>query len=247
MENLNAQQVFDRVSDHLLTQKKKSLRPRCDWFEAKKPECAYRGVNGLKCAVGALLTDYDMKIVKETVLAIDYSNKFETIKNNLWLVDELQKVHDNTRPSRWIEKLAVLAKKHNLDASVLKKYRKPLTKQQIFDQVATHLLTQKKKCMSDYEKKKCAYRNYSGLRCAVGCLITDNEYSYFLESVKSSPDGVDLAITLDRLLPYSDLLHNLQDIHDRVKPSKWINKLSLLADKNGLNKDVLKKFRKVSV
>ncbi len=257
MENLTAQQVFDRVSDHLLTQKKKSLRPKSDWIEADKPECAYRGVDGLKCAVGCLFTDEDMKIVKENTVVGVYENKFETIRTNYSMLDELQSIHDTKKPSRWIEKLAVLAKKYNIDASVLKKYRKtkaaaipvemkPLTRQAIFDKVATHLLTQKKKSLVKINEGSyiaaCAYRGDNGTMCAVGCLLTDND----IKLVKEGDSSDVVCETITRLGDFRDILYELQHLHDAYKPSKWINKLSLLATRECLNKDVLKQFRKVT-
>ena len=46
-----SQEVFDVVAKHLLTQNAKSMDD--PWDEM----CAYRGENGRRCAVGALIPD----------------------------------------------------------------------------------------------------------------------------------------------------------------------------------------------
>lgn len=46
------------------------------------------------------------------------------------------------------------------------------TEQQVFDQVAGHLLTQKEVLPSP----ACFYRGPNGLKCAAGCLIANDEY-----------------------------------------------------------------------
>lgn len=57
--------------------------------------------------------------------------------------------------------------------------------QAIFNQVYTHLLTQNEKCE---DENGCAYRNEQGLKCAVGCLITDEVYETY-NYVEDSDDG----------------------------------------------------------
>jgi hypothetical protein len=47
-----------------------------------------------------------------------------------------------------------------------------MTKQEVFDRVVTHLLTQKKRSASYYGS--CLYKGPDGLRCAVGCLFPDS-------------------------------------------------------------------------
>ena len=48
------------------------------------------------------------------------------------------------------------------------------TAQEVFDQVAEHMLTQYELSMLN---DTCVYRGYSGLKCAAGCLIGDDEYN----------------------------------------------------------------------
>lgn len=55
--------------------------------------------------------------------------------------------------------------------------------QEIFEFVSNHLLKQNKKCMN---VGKCAYKNNNGLKCAAGCLMSENEYDHEFENKKFS-------------------------------------------------------------
>lgn len=54
------------------------------------------------------------------------------------------------------------------------------SEQEVLDQIAVHLLTQKQKCNNGKDQTdpnyQCLYRNEEGLKCAAGCLIADDEY-----------------------------------------------------------------------
>ena len=52
----------------------------------------------------------------------------------------------------------------------------PENKQYIFDRVATHLMTQSRKSVDPTSDKLCKYRGPDGCMCAIGCLMTDEEY-----------------------------------------------------------------------
>lgn len=97
-----------------------------------------------------------------------------------------------------------------------------ITTQEIFDKVATHLLTQG--CRSVDENGRCMYRMGS-LRCAVGCLIEDPYYRPELETKISTNVGVIIALTfsLGRSLLQAEerLLNRLQILHDGAKPKDW--------------------------
>ena len=89
------------------------------------------------------------------------------------------------------------------------------TNQQVFDQVATHLLTQG--IQSKYGGN-CVYRTPAGLKCAAGCLIGDDEYVPAMDnSVDTSWDGM---ISLE-LVPddHYELIASLQKIHDHYMPN----------------------------
>lgn len=112
------QTMFNRVSKHLLTQKRKSVN---------KGECAYYGPNNLKCAVGVLIPrakyspsfegygvngSLDRCADLRKVTGIDTPELIE-------IATALQYVHDDNKPSQWKAKLKQVAKQFELKADVL--------------------------------------------------------------------------------------------------------------------------------
>jgi len=105
---------------------------------------------------------------------------------------------------------------------------KMLTKQQIFDTVATHLLTQNEKALcypgDDGNAPSCMYLTVEGLKCAVGIFIPKSEYNsdWEHESVtglfESYPEDMH---NLGLEKKYISLLENLQNVHDSYIPDEW--------------------------
>lgn len=82
------------------------------------------------------------------------------------------------------------------------------TPQQIFDVVVTHLAQQKKRSMFN---GVCKYRFEEGdhtLKCAIGCLIPDNEYDASIEF-----NGYDQGMNVSRLM--RDGYINVSDLNTR--------------------------------
>ena len=120
-----------------------------------------------------------------------------------------------------------------------------MTAQQIFDKVAIHLLTQNKRAID--EDKICKYRTEDGLKCAVGCLIPDEDYDPRMELMTFpilflSPNRQRFP-QLHPLHDHISILQELQRIHDRSLPETWKHRLTLLAEQFDLNPEVLEKFR----
>ena len=110
-----------------------------------------------------------------------------------------------------------------------------MTEQEIFDQVAKHLLVQNRRAIEDFS---CRYRTAKGLKCSVGFLINDDEYEVFMEN----NDVLALrncGLLPDRLIPHIGFLLSLQDVHDYNPPRKWRGALFLVAKKHQLKTDVL--------
>ena len=108
--------------------------------------------------------------------------------------------------------------------------------QEIFDTVRDHLLQQGKKsllsiasCPRPPRYQACAYRSPDGLKCAVGCLISDEEYSPYMEK-KTVKYLEAVGLMPERLRGEIRLLELLQHIHDFSSPEKWETKLRALAD-----------------
>jgi hypothetical protein len=121
------------------------------------------------------------------------------------------------------------------------------TEQEVFNQVATHLLTQKSKCLST--EGNCKYRA-KGKMCAAGCLIGDEEYREEMDT-----SGFDLEtgekvgsdwVGLNKrgLVPenHKDLIECLQEIHDHNPEGGWKNRLIELAGDFALISEVCNKF-----
>lgn len=103
-----------------------------------------------------------------------------------------------------------------------------MNRQEIFDKVATHLLTQMKKSS---DTVRCWYRSPEGLKCAIGCLIPDHLYNKSIEGCGSFNlpvhilDYIGVKERSDRYF-----LSNLQTIHDEEQPPMWKHRLKKFAD-----------------
>ncbi len=117
-----------------------------------------------------------------------------------------------------------------------------MKRQELFDKVVTHLLTQKEQ--SRKISSLCAYRGQNNLKCAIGCLIPDDLYSESLEG--NNVESLFVYFPKVRKLigkRNKDLCENLQDIHDNIDVSLWYSYLSNLAESQNLNKKVLENFK----
>ena len=109
---------------------------------------------------------------------------------------------------------------------------------EIFDRVKTHLLAQGEKALRGGEPygsgkhgSGCAYHAQSGLKCAIGCLITDEAYSEVLEGDTVDDFGVRAALESSGISddPVTlEMLCRLQSIHDDEAPNRWEHELDNL-------------------
>jgi hypothetical protein len=106
------------------------------------------------------------------------------------------------------------------------------TKQEVFDQVASHLLKQMKH--SKRHSGACAYRGTHELKCAAGCLIADDEYMVKFDNGCNGISWTELVKAGLVPVSHKDLIVTLQDIHDCYEPVSWEERLKLLAEKEGL-------------
>lgn len=126
---MTLQDIFDKSAVHLLTQNQRAK---------KHGTCAYRGDEGLKCAVGCLIPDehYDSVIegcgmggVIDPITGDTPSRKFRDVlqasgvdtgdAKSLALLDSLQIVHDMQLPHSWLSDLKSLAEKFSLSTDAL--------------------------------------------------------------------------------------------------------------------------------
>lgn len=114
------------------------------------------------------------------------------------------------------------------------------SRQEIFNFVATHLLTQGKQSY-DRNTGTCQYRGPGGRKCAVGALIGDEAYHPGMEGahVKALVKEHKIEAADDMV----DMLWDLQHIHDRGGVGDavgyWKRSLSTYASNNGLSDAVV--------
>lgn len=95
---MSSQQIFDIVATHLFTQGKRSMHIEVGRISGR---CAYRGDNGLKCAIGVLLPDsvvrdtWDIYTVAIANICDDRNASVKNLTAHKGLLTELQLLHDD--------------------------------------------------------------------------------------------------------------------------------------------------------
>lgn len=119
-----------------------------------------------------------------------------------------------------------------------------MTKQEIFDRVAAHLLLQGQRAMSSAATggTRCSYRA-NGMSCAIGCLISDEAYAETLEGAGVNSRKVQAALVASGVSPAGELpnslLRSLQRVHDDAEDGDYYltnirEALRAVADIHGL-------------
>ncbi len=103
------------------------------------------------------------------------------------------------------------------------------TEQEVFDQVAEHLLKQKQKSeiIDDTGTSRgCRYKTSGDLKCAAGCLISDDEYNEKMEGLEWG------GLVMRGVVPatHDVLIDKLQFIHDSNFINEWKYALQNLAE-----------------
>ena len=132
---------------------------------------------------------------------------------------------------------------------ILSKPWDELDKQQVFDQIAEHLLTQSSKSRQTIENSgcssRCAYRGDEGAKCAIGVLIPDEEYRGDMES-KAVYSVVTqfYGLLLDEKV--TNFLQMFQGIHDSYDVCAWQRALKSVPGQlrgcRSINTDILDQF-----
>ena len=101
------------------------------------------------------------------------------------------------------------------------------TAQQVFDQVAEHLLTQGTESM---QSGRCMYKR-GNMSCAAGCLIAESEY----DREKMETFNWHSLVTAG-VVPgdHEDLIADLQIVHDTKPPRSWRDCLAVVARDHNL-------------
>lgn len=243
-----AQQVFDQVAAHLLHQNAKARKVR---EGTSMNDCVYRGENNTKCAAGCLIADDEYKPEMDKPSGNRGTSWGSLLVRGLvphtphdTLIGALQRVHDGHEPDSFKRELQRTAEEFELNTDVLEKVTlanlEYKTAQEVFDQVAVHLLTQKAKSVHPDKPSFCMYRGKDGLKCAAGALIADHEYQPDMD--KSGQSGwyslVDNGMAPDA---HRLLIANLQGAHDNFQTLDELRiSLCNVATKHELNTDAFK-------
>ena len=121
-----------------------------------------------------------------------------------------------------------------------------MTKQQIFDKIADHLLTQNAVSVGPGDNAMCKYRADDGLSCAIGCLIPDELYVKKLEGKEVSHRIVREVLKKVDIINEGRFLGQFEEMHDYYPPFQWPRYLIEIADKYKLNTDVVTNFKKLT-
>lgn len=119
------------------------------------------------------------------------------------------------------------------------------TAQQVFDQVALHMLTQQAKALTldKYGEPACAYRGERGTMCAAGCLISDEEmerlYDWCGHNYNTGAGWRTLINIGFAPEEHRGLISALQDVHDNGSIQNWPDDLKKVAKARGLNTNVI--------
>lgn len=109
LHDATAQEVFNQVAHHLLTQNRQSLGPYND-----TSGCAYRGIHSDKCAAGCLMSDEEYRVEWEGKAWRTLVDKEIAPDTHQWLISKLQNIHDTEVPAEWQERLNQLAESQRL-------------------------------------------------------------------------------------------------------------------------------------
>lgn len=113
------QEVFDIVSNHLLTQMKRSSVSFQTPDRHNHENCMYLNPDGLKCAAGALIPNdqYSPDFEGQAWESLADNGFVERI--HLIPIAELQNIHDWIKPEDWKFELVAFAKQYNLSHSII--------------------------------------------------------------------------------------------------------------------------------
>lgn len=110
------QATFDKIVRHLLRQNKRSRMPDGNI-------CLYRGPNGLKCAIGCLISDkeyrHEFEGARVAMLLTSYNCK-QLMGLNIRLLTAMQRLHDECEVELWPTYIKHIAKQYGLKIPKIK-------------------------------------------------------------------------------------------------------------------------------
>jgi hypothetical protein len=113
LDTASAQEVFDQITEHLLTQQKRSVAG---------PGCMYKTTDGLRCAAGCLISDEEYREEMEGYDWRGILDTFSIANNHMALIVSMQRLHDDRPVDDWRAELAIVASMFQLNTKVLKQF-----------------------------------------------------------------------------------------------------------------------------
>jgi hypothetical protein len=122
------QELFNEAAPALLKQNKVSQIPD-PYREVCSADlaCAYRGADGLKCAIGHVLTDAEFEALGGAEInsagvgdVLKHANcpaRLKTAGSDF--LSDLQTIHDSRKPVEWAGRLRAFAAEHGLSAACI--------------------------------------------------------------------------------------------------------------------------------
>lgn len=107
----------------------------------------------------------------------------------------------------------------------------PQSAQEVFDFAAKHLLNQNRKSI-DKTGYGCTYRGVNGAMCPVGIFLSDEEVNNLGNGMKVT-EMLRRNVAPQRLVPYGELLIDLQALHDHHNITDWRAGLRRIANRYG--------------
>lgn len=108
----SAQEVFNYVARHLLTQNTKA-------FREDGTTCAYLSPTGKRCAGGCLMSEEEYHPAFETIGWLNLVKHHHIPSAHDSLITQLQQIHDAEEVARWKPELVMLGRGRGLDVSWL--------------------------------------------------------------------------------------------------------------------------------
>lgn len=108
---MNDQEAFTIMVNHLRQQKARSVHP------SSERECAFRGRDGMKCAVGALIPDdaYDLDMEGRSLISLLEWEGMAFLRSvNPNLLCYMMSLHDHRSIDSWEYHFSMVAKKFSL-------------------------------------------------------------------------------------------------------------------------------------
>lgn len=118
-----------------------------------------------------------------------------------------------------------------------------MKKQELFDKVATHLMTQNDRALDD--KRRPTFFAPDGKMCAIGSVMDRRAFEDCCWASVVMPS--DIIHEYDHILPdgagkHHSMLESLAYTHDALRPCDWMDELRGIASQEGVNQKVINEF-----